>query len=173
MLIVVVLQIWFSFNLDSWLSSLNAGRLSLRASQLWDSLWILALNLQSLPCSLSSMNFDLFFVCFLILPLWAPSWSILTRTDTASVTMIPFSVCTDVKCWSHLLQVNWVFSCVKLWGWNASVFVPSSFRSSTSRTSCFTHTYTHTHREFNLISGVYLVFSCSQNINRKEASKNL
>lgn len=186
---VLVLQFWFSSNRNPWLSSLNAGRLSIAEHlNCEDSLWILALNLQSLPCSLLSMNFDLWlswsffistcFVSFLkknLLPLWAPSCCILTHTDTDSVTVIILSVpyrCEVLESFvtSELGSSAVWCVCLCLCVWSLGVKKPQFlclqvFRSAMcSFRQRVEQLVSHAYREFILISGVYLVFSCSQNV---------
>lgn len=134
-----VLQFWFSSNRNPWLSSLNAGHLSFTERlncEILSEFWPLTFNHCLAPSKVWTLTqLGCFYFYFkkkkrYLFPLWAPSWSILSRTDTNSVTTIILSV----PFWCEVLE-SFVTSelgssavrRVESWGQKASVFVPSSF----------------------------------------------
>lgn len=110
-----------------------------------------------------------------LLPLWAPSCCILTHTDTDSVTVIILSVpyrCEVLESFvtSELGSSAVWCVCLCLCVWSLGVKKPQFlclqvFRSAMcSFRQRVEQLVSHAYREFILISGVYLVFSCSQNV---------
>ncbi len=173
---------WFSSNRNPWLSSLNAGRLSFAEHLDWrfSEFWPLTFNHCLAPSKVWTLTFDsaglfLFLLLFRFLkrsPSTAgpkypdPHGHWVCYRDYLKCSVPMWSVGVICYEWTGVFRCVCVCVCVWSLGVKKTQFlclqvfrsVMCSFRQRVEQL------VSHAYKEFILISGVYLVFSCSQNV---------